>query len=73
MRSENTGQIAAGHGQVPPDGDGADAKQPRNRLDLQPFELVHDDDGAAARRQRVERAPHELARGGGSFMIAGGA
>ena len=42
---------------MPANGDGADAEQHRDVLDVQVLELVQDDDRPAARSQRVERTP----------------
>src|SRR5438445_6420178 len=69
LRSEDALQIAAAHGKMPPNGDGADAQKRGDCRDGQPFEFVHDDDGAAARRQGVERTPDGGSRHQNGFLV----
>jgi hypothetical protein len=68
-RSNNERQFAASLGQMPPDGDGADTKERRDRRDGQPFEFVHDEDSAATWLQPVERTPDRRSRDEGGFLI----
>src|ERR1700730_4328154 len=69
MRSKNARQIASSLGQMPPDGDGGDTKERRDRRDGQPFEFVHDEDGAATWRQPVEGMPDRRPRDEDGFLI----
>ena len=70
MRSKNAREVAASLGQMPPDCDGADTKERRDRRDGQAFELVHDEDGAATWRQPVERTPDRRPGDEDGFLIA---
>ena len=70
MRSKNAREVAASLGQMPPDCDGADTKKRRDRRDGQAFEFVHDEDGAAAWRQPVERTPDRRPGDEDGFLIA---
>ena len=57
-RCKDAGQLRTAFGQMPPNGDGANAQQRRNRWDRQSFELVHHDNGTTTGSERVERTPH---------------
>ena len=70
MRSKNAREVAASLGQMPPDCDGADTKERRDRRDGQPFEFVHDENGAATWRQPLERTPDRRPGDEDGFLIA---
>jgi len=69
MTSKNARHIAASLGQMPPDCDGGDSKERRDRRNSQPFEFVHNEDGAATWRQLVECMPDRRPGDEDGFLI----
>ena len=71
MTIEKSRQLAPADREMPSDRDGADAEQRGDRRDRQLFELVHDDNSAAPRREAVERTPNGRPGDEHRFLIAG--